>query len=202
MSIDEMKDTWRQITERVERQERLTNEIILQLTNKKSKNNLWRILTFEVFGVMWLFAFIIYMLINLRHFNTPLLLLSCTVSIIISIVAILMSGYFIKKATNIDIVKKSYTQTLLDFAVAKKAYHQNKTFYFPLGIALIIFVSPSIFKLTRNADILSQVPMDVILLYIFGGSILYTILATIHIKFFNQQLREIDELLKEIKSLF
>ncbi|MBT1707395.1 hypothetical protein KK062_04135 [Fulvivirgaceae bacterium PWU5] len=198
MDIDETKELWRQISDRVEKQEKLTNEVILRMAQTRSKNRLSKVFMLEIGGNTWLFAFICYILFKLETLDTTPLLFSGILSMIISLIAIVMSANFIIKASTIDIVRKSYKQTILDFAACQKAYHINKKFYLPLGFALLASVCPVVFKLTNNTDVFTAVPLATILLYIGAGGFFYTILTLVHVKYYNKQINQIDELLREV----
>ena len=50
MDLEKMKSTWTQMSTEIEKQKKLTAEIILKMANQKSKNGIEKIKRLELFG--------------------------------------------------------------------------------------------------------------------------------------------------------
>ena len=64
MDLDEMKLAWSDMTVQMEQQKKLTDDIILKMTQEKSTSRLGRIIALESFGLLVTFIALVYVILN------------------------------------------------------------------------------------------------------------------------------------------
>lgn len=197
MDLDNMKNVWSEMSERIEKQNKITNEIILKMAHHDSKNRLSKILRIEIFSALWLLICSVFIILNFNKLDTAITLSGGVVSIIICCLSLFIWLDFLKKANRINIANNSYKQTMIDFNICKKSYQINKKLDYFLGSGLLIAICPVVFKLTRNVEI-SDIPLSDLLLYIIGGSIASSGLIYMVLRFYSNQINEINKLLEDL----
>lgn len=194
-----MKKTWSEMSTRIEKQEKLINEIILKMAQEKSKNRLSRLIKFEVLGICWALAANLFIVLHFNSFKDSLSIAGAILSVIILVVGIIVGVDFIKKARRIKI-SKNYKQPLIDFISWKKSYHFNKVLGYGLGSVILITIAPVVFRINRNLEI-TEVPIADLLTYaIFGGIASFGLSFLLFKFFYEKQIKEIDRILTDIKE--
>ena len=199
MNLDNMKKTWSEMSAKIEKQEKLTHEIVLKMAQEKSRNRLSRLVKFEILGICWELAVILFIALHFDSFKAPITLIGGVLSIMTLTISIIMEIDFIKKAKRIN-VANDYKQTLIDFTSWKKSYHLNKIAGYGLGAAVLVTIAPIVFRVNRNLEI-TEIPIADLMSYATFGSIGFLGLSFLLFRFFYEKhIKEIDRILMEIKE--
>lgn len=198
MDLDKMKEIWSEMSDQLEKQKKLTNQIILKMTQERSKNRLNKLINFEIIGSIISMSLIILIVVNFDKLDNWLMLTAGIVSIIIFVVSTLMSLNFIKKAKKIDVVKNSYKQTLKDFATCYKTYQIHMKLSTILGIAMVFVFLPVMAKILSNKDVLSD--LEEFWESLIACSIILPVVWYIIYKFYSRNMEEVNRLLKDLEE--
>ncbi len=149
MDLDEIKATWTQMSEQLEQQKKLTDKIILEMTQQKYRNKFRKINTFETIGAVFSYAISIYILININELDTWYLLTSGIITLGCLLVLPVLVLRSLKKLQGVDLMHSTYKETFIKFSKAK----DHVLFLQRLAIFcgfLILFTSMPVFSKIQN----------------------------------------------------
>jgi hypothetical protein len=156
MELDEMKLAWSDMSVQLEQQKKLTDDIILKMTQEKSSSRLGRIIAAETFGVLISFAGLFYVASNFYKFDNWLETTGGIGTILLMLLGIVFGFRIIRQANRIDLTKHDLKTTLSYF----KAFKSTLGFYKRLSIVSNIvgplFVFPATFALFTDIDLLEN----------------------------------------------
>jgi hypothetical protein len=198
MDLDKMKEIWSEMSDQLEKQKKLTNQIILKMTQERSNNRLNKLINFEIIGSIISVGLIVLVIANFDKLGNGLMLTAGIVSIIIFVMSTLTSLNFIKKAKKIDVVKNSYKQTLIDFATCYKTYQIHMKLSTILGIVMVFVFLPVVAKILSNKDILSD--LEEFWESLIACSIILPVVWYIIYKFYSRNMEEVNRLLKDLEE--
>ena len=152
MEIEEIQATWSKLSSELEKQRKLTNKIIMEMTQQRYSNKFKTISTIETIGAVICLFTCIYILVNIDKLDTWYLL-ACGIFTVAFLLAMpVMVLRFLHKIKNIDILKNSYRDTVVTYARAKK----NLLMIQQLGIYasfVLMFSTAAVFsKIWSNVD--------------------------------------------------
>ena len=120
MELEEIQATWAKMSQELEKQKLLTNEIIIHMTQQRYTKKFKTISIFETIGAIICFATAFYILMNFKSLDTWYLI-SCGVFTLIFLVVLpILVLRAIHKIKHIDIFKNSYKNTIREYIKAKK----------------------------------------------------------------------------------
>ncbi len=96
MDIEELQTTWTQMSEELEKQKKLTNEIILKMTQQEYKSRLDKVTIPEKLGTLVSYAAAIFILFNFNALDTVLLKTCGFITLVIIIVLPYLSLKYLK----------------------------------------------------------------------------------------------------------
>ena len=70
MDIEEIKAVWSEMSDQLEKQKKLTNEIILNMTQERYSNKFQKVTIIESFGAFICFIAALYLLLNFGKLDT------------------------------------------------------------------------------------------------------------------------------------
>jgi hypothetical protein len=198
MDLENMKDTWQQMSQELENQKKLTSEIILKMTNEKSSSRLNRIVNLEIFGniISWMMLF--YIIINFDKLTSWLSLTGGIGTSIILIIGSFMSLIIIKKAKDIDLLKNSYVETLRRFDSLRKTLRLYKKLSIYLNIIMPFLILPLFSAIFLEKDLLENMEEfknELIASFLLIPPILYLI-----IRYYSKNISKVKEALDEIEE--
>src|SRR5882762_2326165 len=147
MELEEMQKVWIEMSEERKKQARLTDKLIIMMTQQQYKNRLGKIAVPETIGSFVSFAIVLLILINFGKYDTGWLVASGIVSAAILLVLPVLSLRAIHKMNNLNIGGNSYKQTLIEFAKRKRQFLFVQKLSFFLGFILAIACMPVILKI-------------------------------------------------------
>ena len=112
MDFENMQSIWTELSRRIDNHNKVTDKIILDITQQKSKNNLLKIIRVQILNIFLTFLLIGYILLNSATlFNTTLTLICSLAIFAIALSYIMVWAIFIWKADKIDVVTKFMSLT-------------------------------------------------------------------------------------------
>lgn len=119
MELEELQATWTRMSQELEKQKKLTNEIILQMTQQRFNNKFNKLWRYETAGgfICYLAAF--YIIVHFDKLNTWYLQLSGAFSLVFLILLPILVLNALRNIQRIDVANGSYGDTLVKFTKAK-----------------------------------------------------------------------------------
>ncbi|WP_149275815.1 hypothetical protein [Pareuzebyella sediminis] len=199
MELEEMKNLWEGMSQRLNNQKTLTDQLVIEMTQLKynSKTNFFR--NKEFFGLAVAYTMNGIVIYSFESLDTWYLKTTGIVMIIILGILPLFSIDWVKGLRKIELTKSSYKEVLEQFYKTQKRIKQIESI--GLIISPFLFVSSSVFfsKIIGNEDLfklnMSWTLITSIVL-IFIGTIYFIIISN---KKKRKQLKFIEQLLKDLK---
>ena len=173
MEIEEMQMLWSEMSDQLEQQKKLTNEIIMNMTQEKYSNKFRTISTYETIGAIVCFAVAIYILANFGSLDTWYLkacgIFTLTFLFVLPILVLRALG----KIMRLNIMDKSYKDTLVSYTKAKTNLLRLQQFGIVASF-LLMFTASAIFSkvwsnkdfFTMERDIGSYVAMGIAIVFV------------------------------------
>jgi len=175
MEFDEMKSLWTELSGQVEIQKKLTNSLIMKMTQTQFKKKIRNIFIPEAIGTVICFAEAILILMNYQKLDTWYFLAGGIISVVILILLPILSLRSISKMQSINIASNNYKQTLIDYTKSKKQFFKVQRLSYYLGFILLVVLVPVLAKLFDGNDVLSKskiwiwtVPVGMVILVFFA----------------------------------
>lgn len=175
MELEEMKTLWGNMSQELDRQKLLTDQLVVEMTQKKYKDTLRGISLPETVGTLICFGMAIYVLLNFSKLDTWYLVLCGVISISFCIVLPIVSMKSILKMKKIDISRYSYKELLKQYAHEKNQFIKIQKVAYYLGFVFALVVLPVAGKLMKDKDLLLDsklwiwyVPIAIIFHFLFS----------------------------------
>ncbi|KZS42369.1 hypothetical protein AWE51_02710 [Aquimarina aggregata] len=153
MELEEMQAIWSQMSDQIENQKKLTNKLIMEMTQERFKNKIGIISKYEGMGALICFAAAILILFQLSKLDTWYLLISG----IFTIAYLIFLPIYILRSINtmkrINIISNTYKETLIEYAKNRKQFLFSQRLGIYLNFILMIVSLPVIIKLFKDEDI-------------------------------------------------
>jgi len=156
MDIEEIQTTWTQMGENLDKQKRLTSEIIMKMTQKEYKSRLDKITIPEKLGTLVSYATAIFILFKFNELDTILLKICGFITLAILIVLPYLSLRHLKRMRNLDIANISYKDGIVAFTKSKRQFQKLLRVSAYLGFVLMLIILPVTTKLFNGEDIFAQ----------------------------------------------
>jgi hypothetical protein len=198
MELENMKVIWSEMSEQLDKQKRMTDEIILKMAHEKSSSRLGRIIRLEIFGVMVSIVMLLLLLVNFYKLDNWLNITGGIGTVLILCLGIGYSFKIIRLAQKIDVAKNSYGQTLQDFADLKKALGFYKKLSIAVNIIFPFFLLPVVFSLLLGKDLLadfSQFGRSLLICFALTPVVLYLL-----IKYYRRNVSQVKDALKDLEE--
>jgi hypothetical protein len=153
MELEEMQKVWAEMSEERQKQARLTDKLIIMMTQQQYRNRLSKIAVPETIGAVVSFSIVLLILVNFGKYDTGYLLASGISSAAILVALPILSLRAIHKMNNLNIGGNSYRQTLIEFAKRKRQFLLVQKLSFYLGLVLTIVCLPVMSKIMGGKEI-------------------------------------------------
>ena len=120
MDLDEIKAVWSEMSDQLEQQKKLTNEIILKMTQERYSNRFRTLTTFETAGALVCFGVAMLILANMDKLDTWYLF-ACgifTLTFLIGLPILVLRS--LRKIGSLNITENSYKETIIGFTKERK----------------------------------------------------------------------------------
>ena len=156
MEIEELQTVWSEMSDQLEKQKKLTNELIMQMTQDRYRTKFDKITFYETIGAIVCFVMAIYLLVNIDKLDTWYLL-SCgiftiTLLIILPVITLGLLG----KIKRINILKNSFKETIVGYEKAKNQLLLTQRVGIYLSFILVFTCLPVFSKIMKNKDLFLQ----------------------------------------------
>lgn len=197
MELDDLKGKWEEVSEQLEKQQLLTDRLIMELTVTKYKKKLRGIAIPEAFGTVICFATVILVLVNFRTLDTWYLQLSGVFAVLFLSIVPVISFKTIKSLNEVVDSKISMKANLERFATAKKRFVsvQKSGFYMSFIMFFISLLLAG--KILNNKDLIVENPQ----MFLYGlpiGFVFTLLFARFVFKKYKKTISGAETLLKEL----
>lgn len=153
MKVEDIQSIWTEMSEELEKQKKLTHEIIMQMTQQRYNNQLQKIATYEGIGAVFCFVIAFFVLANINKLDNWYLLACGIFSIAFLLFYPFLSLGSIRSMRHININKGNYTETLKAFTKARNNFlivqRIGIALGFVLGFAMLVVGA----KILRDKDV-------------------------------------------------
>lgn len=160
MDLDEMKTVWNDMSQKLENQQRLTDKLIIEMTQQKYKNRFSALTAYETSGAVICFAIAIVLLFSLNKMNEPYLLVCSLFCIAFLTILPILTLDAIRNMKQLDLTRDNYKNTLIAFTRKKKRMLLIQQVGMALGFLFFVCFIPVSNHLFGN-DPLFEKEMDV-----------------------------------------
>jgi len=138
MELEEMKNLWQEMSAGVEKQKKLTDSLIIKMTQMNYKNKLNKILIPEAVSAPIAFGAAVFISVNIMKLNTPLLLGCGIISILISFLMPILSINSILRMRSLNVSANNYKESLLEYSKAKMHFVFIQKLSFIFGAMILV----------------------------------------------------------------
>lgn len=156
MELQDMQATWTQMSHELENQKKLTDKMIIQMTQQRYNNKIDILSKYEGLGAVICFIGAILLIPQLEKMDTWYLLASAIFTIGYLVIIPITVLYSIYKLKNIDILKNSYRELLIAYAKRKKRFLQIQQIGIGLNFILLIVSLPVALKVFKGKDLFTS----------------------------------------------
>jgi cytochrome c biogenesis protein CcdA len=153
MELEELQSAWSQMSTELEQQKKLTNDIIMKMTQEKYRNKFKTVTTYETMGAFVCFCIAILFLAKFGELNTWYLQVCGVLSVSYLIILPIMVLSALKKIKALDISKGSYKDNLISYIKAKNRLLRLQRIGVGVGLLGMFFILPVCSKIISNKNI-------------------------------------------------
>ncbi len=175
MNVEELQSIWNEMSAELEKQKRLTHEIIIKMTKERYKGQLQKIAKYEGIGAVVCFGAAVFILLNFDKLDTWYLAVCGAFTMMYLLVLPIMVLRSIQNMRRIDISKGNYTDNLQSFTKARDQFLFLQRIGIGLAFLLILTTLPVAGKLMNKKDIfmnsellLWYLPVMIVFLVVFS----------------------------------
>lgn len=175
MELEEMKSLWEDMSQKVEQQKILTDQLILEMTKERFENRMRRISVPETISALICLVAVIYLIINFNLLDIWYLQLAGIFTIVACLVLPMLSLTSLKRMKAIDISKSTYKECLVNYSKEKTRFMRLQKINFYTSFIVLILAVISFGKIVKGIDIFTMteklnwlLPSGIGILYIFS----------------------------------
>ena len=169
MELEEMKTLWEEMSQKVEKQQLVTDQIIMDMTQQKYTSKFSKIFLYESLGTVICFAMAVYILFNIEKLDTWYLMACGIFTLAFLFLLPLFTLWSLTRIKSLDVAVFSYKETLVRFERSKKWVLLSQRTSIYLSFILFLAVLPVLSKIFNNKDMFTM-DMDA-LPWIFTGAV-------------------------------
>ncbi len=201
MELEEMQAVWTQMSDQIEKQKKLTDKMIIMMTQEKYRNKLNKIAYPETIGAVGCYAMAILILVNIGKLDNWYNLLSGLICLSVLIVLPIFSLGMINRIRNIDIGANNYKETLLEYAKQKKRFQKSMKWSYYLGFVLMFTILPVTTKIIRGKDLFEGVnSVWPLAIAIPMAIIFFVVFSKWAMRCYNNNINSAENLIKDIEN--
>lgn len=198
MELEEMKSIWEDMSQKVDQQKVLTNQLILDMTKERYENNIRRISVPETLSALICFAVVFYLISNFNLLDIWYLKLTGALTIVACVLLPILSLKSVNKMKAIDVSKSTYKESLVYYAKAKVSFMKLQKISFYTSFIVLILAVISFGKIMKGINVFTMteklnwlVPSGIGVLFIFSEWVLKKYKKTTDSA--NKILKELEE---------
>lgn len=156
MDLEEMKNTWAQMSLELETQKKLTNELILKMAHQKSSRSVSNLKRFEMLAGLVMGTLLIggtgYHLVTGAFESVPLIICAI-ISLGLFLFSVGLSIIFILRMSKINLLKNTIEESQQYYTAFKETFKFHKVFGMYSTIPTMLFFIPVVLKMFNDVDI-------------------------------------------------
>ena len=194
MELEEMKATWETLSKRIEKQEKLTNQMIEKMINQNYRSRLNKIAFPEYIGTVICYIGAAYLVINFTKIDTLLMQVFCIADILLLFILPIISLRSIRGIKNMHIATQGYSEAIREYATHSIRIQKIQKWSVAFGMFYILTSIPVLSSI-QGKDI-SSVPKFWTVIFPLG-MIFFTVFSIWVLRYYNKILKEAEEILSE-----
>lgn len=196
MDLDEMKAVWSDMSDQLDKQKKLNQDIILKMTQEKSSSRLGRIIRMETFGLALSIAMLVYLVWNFYRLEDWLSITGGIGLLGIILMGIVYGITIIRKAKSIDVMTSSYSEVIENFDQFRALLSKYKKLSFRIAVISPVLVLPVSYVLLLDKNILDD--LEGAGLSLLMSAILVPLVLYAFIKYYSRNVSQVKQALKDI----
>ena len=153
MEIEELQAAWLQMSNELNQQKKLTDDIILNMTQEKYKNKFKTVTTYETIGAFVCFSIALLFIMKFGTLDTWYLKACGILSLSYLIAMPILVLKALKEIKTLDISKNSYKANLSHYVKAKNRFLRLQQIGMGVGVLGMFFIVPVFSKISSNKNI-------------------------------------------------
>jgi hypothetical protein len=153
MDLDEIKATWSQMSDQLEHQKKLTDKIILDMTQQKYRNKFSKISMYETIGALVCYVMAFYILLHMKELDTWYLLTSGIFTLGCLLLLPFLVLRSIKNIRRVDLVNSNYKEVLIKYTQEKNRLLFLQRLGIYLGFFMMFTSLPVFSKINNGKDL-------------------------------------------------
>jgi len=199
MELEEMKSVWAEMSQEVEKQKQLNDELILKMAHKKSSSRLNKIIRLESLGVIISIIMLVYLIVNFDKFNNWLSLTGGIGLTVIMFLSIYFGVDIVLKARKVDVIKSTYAQALSDFNELRRTLRLYKKFSIAIYLVIPFLMYPVMATLFFDKNLLDE-PEDLLENVIVCIIVLPIVWFLIY-RFYKSNMSKVSKAIKDVEKV-
>lgn len=197
MELEDMKNTWQEVSDRVEKQEILTNQLIEKMTHEKYHSKLNKIGYSEYAGTLICYIGAAYLIGNFTKIDGLLMQIFAIIAIALLFILPIISLKSLRTIRSVNISSKTYLEAIEDFGKRKIRFQKLQKLNVSLGLFLMLTGAPVLSSILGKD--LSQIPHFWTL--IFPISITFFLVFSFWVlRAYNKILNQTGKMLSDINN--
>jgi len=193
-----MKTLWTEMSAKLEGQKKLTDKMIMMMTQERYQRKLSKIRTPELISTVVCFIIVVLILFSLNKFETPYLLACAITSATILSVLPVLSVWAIRQVSRVDIRAGNYKDVLVEYARAKRRLLSVQKLSFYLSFVLLVVALPVAVRMTGGKT--THIESGTWLWYVPLGFLFFTVFARWVYRGYVKITIQLENLLREIEE--
>ncbi len=153
MELEEMKSLWEDMSLEMENQKKLTDSMIVKMTESRYHNKINRIVLPEGFGSFVCYVLVFVVIVSFHKLDNWYLRTSGIVTVLILGIMPILSFRALRSLRSVNILTNNYKESLLQHSKGKIRFVQLQKLNFYLGALLFVVVLPVMVKLFGGSDL-------------------------------------------------
>lgn len=142
MELEEMKNTWGELSKRVEKQELLTNQLIEKITRENYHSKMNKIGYSEFIGTIICYLGASYILMNFTKIDELLIQVLAGISVALLFILPVISLKSVRSIKNINISSNTYLEIINLFGKQKIRFQKLQKLNVALGLFFMLIILP------------------------------------------------------------
>lgn len=197
MELEDMQAAWSQMSQELEKQKQLTDEIILKMTQQKYTSQWNKIFTAEKIGGVICYIAAIALLFNFSKLDTLGLQISGGLSVFILAILPILSLKTIRAMKRVNVTTMNYKETMETYANGKKNFVNFQKLNIGLSFVFMLLTVPVSAKLFNGENLFEtldpKLGIAIPFMFVFFG-----LLVWVMIRCYKSILRNSERILHEI----
>lgn len=194
MELEEMKNTWEQLSKRVEKQEILNQQIINNMTKEQFKTNLKKIALPEFVGTIICYMGAAYLAVNIPKLDETLMQFLGAVAIILLLILPVISLQSIRAMRKVNPTSHTYFEAIQVFGEQKLKFQKLQILNVSLGMFLMLIGVPVLLAIQGKS--LNPTPLFWMLFFPIGVGFFLGFAYWV-LKYYNKALKATEKMLAE-----